>query len=150
MTTPAWQPGFQGTFNVAPTFTDPHDASPSAYLALAASTGPNGYVLVNGTGPVIAWQAPADNLLHRVAVFASLVVGTLEVGGQIVLNFTDPSGTARNLNFYSAGQAAGYFAATGGGVPLLITVKAGTTVTLSQGTALTGGAATLWADIWAS
>jgi hypothetical protein len=123
-TLPAWQPA----------------------IVLQATTGTTGYTLVNGTGSILTWTAPNDGNLHRVLLFAIQAVITTETGGQITATLTMPNGTSYTPQIFAAGAAAGGHDI---GQSVFI-IEAGTTFTLSQGTALTGGSAILWAEIWGS
>jgi len=145
MTTP-WQPGFQGTFNVAPTFTDPHDGSPSAYLALVASTTTAGFTLQNATPGIITWNAPNDNQPHWFIAIGNTVVGSAETGGAISCTFTSPTGSSHLGTLDAGGNAGG----TKNWNQLTGVVAPGTTVTIAQSSALTAGAAVAFAGIWAA
>lgn len=118
-------------------------------MGLIASTdtaSPNGVALVNGTPVILSWAVPADGRRHRFQLIASLTVASLETGGEVDLAWTAPDGTViSGVPVFAAGLAAGVSA---GFFSRL--VKPGTTVTFSQGSALTGGAATLWAELWGS
>jgi hypothetical protein len=122
--------------------------SPQA-LALVATTGPSGYVLVDGTGNIITWTAPDDGQLHRYLIFVQQIVTSDETGGELAIQFTGMDGNVYTEQFSAPGLTAGFygpasFAFTSG------IIKAGTALTISQFTALTGGAATLWPEIWGS
>lgn len=108
---------------------------------IVASTGAAGYTLVNGTGTIFTWTAPSDSALHRVLLLVTLGVTSAETGGQLQLSGTNPAGTTANQSFLSA-QGTGNHEAQ-----FSLQVQAGSTVTLSQNTALTAGAAVLWADL---
>lgn len=115
-------------------------------LQLQAATPVAGTALANGTPAILSWTAPNDGGLHRAVVFGVLDVAVQEVGGQVNVAYTLPDGTANSFAALNAGMGAGpanLFSYT-------FVVKAGTTVTVAQATALTGGAATLWAEIWGS
>ena len=117
-------------------------------LALQASTGTSGYTLVNGTGNIITWTTPNDGGLHRIAVFASIHVSSTETGGVIALTYTLPDGTASGTHTLLGGAQS-----AGDGVPsanYMVPIEANTTVTVKQSTALTGGTAIAWAEIWGS
>jgi hypothetical protein len=118
------------------------DAVPG--LAKAADTGQGGYALVNGTGAILAWTAPADGQQHRVTAVLIQHVTLAETGGAIQVTYTLPDGTASSATPFAGGSAAGVASNV---VDRL--VQAGTTVTLSQSSALTAGAAGVWAQIWA-
>jgi hypothetical protein len=120
-----------------------------AGMGLQAATAAAGYALADGTGAILAWTVPNDGQLHQFLVFPWLTVASTETGGELAIAFTTPGGSAVTEQFAAGGLAAAdygaaYFSFT------QVPVKAGTTVTISQFTALTGGAATLWAALWGS
>jgi hypothetical protein len=117
-------------------------------LALQATTGAAGYPLVNGTGNIVTWTTPNDGLLHRVLIVAVLHVTSAETGGQCSLLTTLPDGTAVNKTLFSASQAAGEFWPISFSTPQLQPVQANTAVTVTQASALTAGAATVWVELW--
>jgi hypothetical protein len=117
-------------------------------MGLLAATPAAGYTLVNGTGTIITWTAPADGQLHRVIIIAQLLVTSNETGGQVTVNFTDMNGNTRSPPIYAGGSAAGLIAPTASAATQLI--KSGTAFSLFQGSALTLGAAVLWAEVWGS
>jgi hypothetical protein len=133
---------------MAPTGTDKKITVANLCLSQQASTGASGYTLVNGTGNIITWTAPNDGALHRVLLMFTLHITSTETGGQVSVTLTTPDGGAATFaNAISAGGGTtgtftpgtnGYF------------VQAGTTLTVKQNTALTAGAAVLWAELWAS
>jgi hypothetical protein len=116
-------------------------------MTKVADTGNSGYTLVNGTGTILSWTAPNDGALHRAVLVATLEVTSAETGGQIIFQVTSlPGGHTPNFApFGGSAGAGGYvFSESGFAVP------AGQTVALKQNTALTPGAAVLYAQIWAS
>lgn len=119
-------------------------------LLQQATTGGSGYALVNGTGTIISWTAPNDGNMHRVLVFAVLHITSNETGGTIALNFDLPDGTTGNKTIFSQNQSASVVYPLANNCPQFLLVEANTAVSLSQSTALTGGAATLFAELWAS
>jgi hypothetical protein len=116
-------------------------------LALQTATPVAGFALVNSAPTILTWNVPNDGQLHRFIVAASMDVTVNEVGGLVGIAFTMPDGTFVPVNIFAASQNAGFN-------PLfnayMYSVQAGSTVTVRQFTALTGGAATLWAEIWGS
>lgn len=112
-------------------------------LARQATTGAAGYALVNNTGNIITWAVPNDGLLHSLVIYSTVVIASAATGGQLAVSWTKPDGTTFLSNFLSANAAQG--TQTPG---FNATVKAGTTVSLTQNTALTGGTASTWAEIW--
>lgn len=113
-------------------------------LQLQATTGPAGYALANGTGNIVTWAVPNDGALHRFLIVANLLVTSAETGGAVGLSaLLSPSGASHSPGLLAGGAAAGltqvnnaYFA------------QAGSVVTLAQTSALTAGAAVLWAELW--
>jgi hypothetical protein len=122
----------------------PFGANPA--LALQAATPAAGFALVNGTPTILTWTAPNDGQQHRVQVFASLHVTSTETGGVINLTGVFPDGTSATFQLIAGSQGSGTFSPN---PARQIIVEAGQTVTVTQ-TALTGGAAVLWAEIWGS
>jgi hypothetical protein len=119
-------------------------------LTPLATTGAAGYTLVNGTGNVITWTAPNDGAMHRVLIFAVLRVTSNETGGLITVAYTLPDASAHTNNLIGGGQAAGTYFPLNSNGPQELLVQANTAVTIAQGSALTGGAGVLWAEIWGS
>jgi hypothetical protein len=114
-------------------------------LNIVQSTGQAGYTLINGTGTLFTWTAPNDGALHRFTINATQHVTGAETGGVIQVAFTAPDGTASTFNLFAGGSGLGVTSGTGSRQ-----VEAGTVVTVSQSTALTAGAAILWADLLAA
>jgi hypothetical protein len=119
--------------------------APGPSLELQATTGPNGFALQDATPTIISWTAPNDGNLHRVVCFFELQITSAQTGGEVNLPFTDASGTIRSFVLASGGQGAGNVNA-----PNEVLIKAGTTISVAQISALTAGAATVWAEIWGS
>jgi trimeric autotransporter adhesin len=116
-------------------------------IALLATTGINGYTLVNGTGNIITWTAPNDGNLHRVMVLASLTVTSATTGGQISISFTAPGGGVGGPTIFNASLSAATRAPSS---PTTVVIEANTTISVSQTSAMSAGAAVLWAEIWGS
>ena len=112
-------------------------------MALRATTGADGYTL-GGTGTITGWPVPGDGALHRVLIGGTLDVTATATGGAVTITFTSPAGTTRSTLLLGPNQPAGVQIPG----PFMLTVKAGTTVSLTQSTPLTAGAAVLYADIW--
>lgn len=114
--------------------------------ALQEQIGVAGTPLVNGTPTVLSWTAPADGQEHRAFVIATLHVTGAATGGALHVTGTTPDGTgAANPQMLPASEAVGVFQ----NIVTLI-VASGSVVALVQTTALTAGAALLWAEIWGS
>lgn len=118
-------------------------------LALVATTGPTTtpYTLAATGAPIVilTWTAPNDSKMHRFTVNATQRVTANETGGVIQVAFNAPDGTASTFNLFPGGGSQALTAASGSRQ-----VEPNTTVTVSQTSNLTGGAAILWADLFAS
>lgn len=117
-----------------------------AGMTLLGTAGLAGFTLVNGTPTIISWTAPNDGLLHRVTLFTILHVTSTETGGMIDAAYTTPDGAANAGQIYTGAQATGAHSAAA----FTFIIGANTTFSLTQASALTGGAAVLWAEIWGS
>ena len=114
-------------------------------LSLQATTGVDGYTLINGTGDVITYQPPSDGGLHRVTIHATLSVTSGETGGAVIATGTAPDGSALSVTLFAGGASNG-----ASRIQSSMQVKGGTTVAVHQSSALTAGAAVMWAEIWGS
>lgn len=124
----------------------PTPVFPATALGPLLATPAGGYALQNGTPTILTWVAPSDGNNHRVELFGQLVVTSAETGGQVSVTYTDPAGNAHTVTLVAAGQGTGP-------ASLAVTrfvIKSGSTFTVSQSTALTAGAGTLWCEIWGS
>lgn len=120
--------------------------APLPALELQAATPESGYALINGTGTVISWTAPNDGNMHRFQIVGALIVTSAETGGEVEILFTPPGGTQQSKVFASPNVAPGTYNTT----IQAGTIGPGTTVLLSQATALTAGAASVTGEIWGS
>jgi hypothetical protein len=115
-------------------------------LALQAATPVGGFALQNGTPTILSWTAPNDGLLHRILVISNLHVTSGETGGAVSCAYSYPDGfgglSSITPGTTGAGSVPGTFLARN--------IQAGSMVTIEQVSALTAGAATLWAEIWGS
>lgn len=128
---------------LAGTYPNPSLASPP--LVLQAATPVAGFALQNATPTIISWTAPNDGNQHRILVISSQHVTVAETGGKIQLNCSLPDGSAAIPPLFGGTSGTGLSVNNIG-----VIVEAGATVTITQNTALTAGAATVWAEIWAS
>jgi hypothetical protein len=121
----------------------------SQVMTLQATTGINGYALVNGTGTIISWTPPNDGNMHRSVVFAMLNITSTETGGELAIEFYGPSSAGGNLAFglFSPNLGAGWEGITSW---IAILSAPNEPVAITQYSALTGGAAVLYAEIWGS
>jgi hypothetical protein len=113
---------------------------------LKATTGLGGFALQNATPTVFQWTAPDDGKVHRITLIAQLDVASAETGGVVNLQFTDLQGNFQSRQAFAGGLGAGF---TQGASPMSFLVEAGQTVFLAQSSALTAGAATVFAELWA-
>lgn len=113
-------------------------------LRLVAATGAAGFNLQNATSTILTWTAPNDGNMHRISVVGVLHVTSAETGGAVTIPYLAPDGSGSTTTLFAGGAGLGTTGASADRI-----VQAGSTVTLSQASALTVGAAVLWAEIWA-
>lgn len=122
-TAPAWQIGY----------------------TLQSQTAAAGFTLANSTNTIITWSVPNDGAIHHLLCSAYVFATATMTGGQINMSFTDQGGNViSGVDLVNGGTTTG----NANWNFQIFPVKAGTTVTISQGTALTAGAAKCWAEIW--
>lgn len=119
----------------------------AAGMTLLATTGASGFALQNGTPTILTWTAPNDGQIHRIIASGSVYVSIAETGGHVTLGGTLPNGQALNAQNISTGGFGVGVVVSG---PIMTYIAAGTTVTVVQASALTAGAAVLFAEIWGS
>jgi len=112
-------------------------------LTLQESTGTEGYTLIDGTGTILSWTVPNDGNIHTAVISVTLDVTSTETGGAFGISFTAPNGSSAASTISSGGSSAGGHPVT----PAVAICEPGSTVYLTQNSALTGGAAVLWATI---
>lgn len=121
----------------------------AAGLTKVATTGANGFALQNGTSTILSWTAPDDGNLHSVILCGKLNVTAVMTGGatEFLLNGV-------GLNMSNRTSTTQFFGGGGFGVgdfgPFQVTLEPGDTIGIAQSSALTAGAATVYAEIWAS
>jgi hypothetical protein len=116
---------------------------------LQSATPAAGFTFVNATPVILSWTAPSDGKLHRYTIYVGQTVSSNMTGGETAILFTTPGGTPESQQFGAAGLAAGFYGPNSFAF-LSGMVEAGTTVTIEQFTAMTAGAAVMWAELWAS
>lgn len=119
-------------------------------MQLVATTGPSGAALQNGTPTFLSWTAPSDGQMHRVQVNAVLHVTSAETGGVVIISGVLPDGGIISKSLFGGGAAAGFIYPPTIAAPQTVVIGAGTTYTISQSSALTAGAAVMFAELWAS
>jgi hypothetical protein len=112
-------------------------------LTPQAQTPVAGFALQDATPTILTWNVPDDGNLHYFLVYAILNVSSPETGGQVIIKFTDPSGAAHTFQLLAAGLSGENAPAV-----LPLAVESGSTVSVAQNSALSAGAATLWAAIF--
>ena len=115
--------------------------------SLKSATPAAGTALINGTQNILSWTAPNDGQQHRAQLYISTHVTVAETGGGMAFEGTLPDGQGFAWSASSGGQAAGFDSSV---FVFAVIVGPGATVTLTQFSALTAGAAVVWAEIWAS
>ena len=125
--------------------------SATAALQQQATTGTSGYALINGTGNIITWTAPSDGNLHRVVIVCTVHVTSTETGGELAVSLFTPDGQNTVQAVLPANLSTGVYGLTGGAAGWnAVVIEAGSVFALRQFNALTAGAATVWAELWAS
>jgi hypothetical protein len=107
-----------------------------------STTGTSGFPLQNATpSNIVSWTAPNDGQLHQALISATLVVASAETGGQVFIRWTS-GGAAQVFTVANANLGTG-------GVTYnnVCVVDPGATIHIDQNTALTAGAATMYAVI---
>lgn len=116
-------------------------------MGLLAQTPVAGVALANGTPTILSWTAPSDGKNHRIWVIATGFATVIEVGGQVNVNYALPNGNTSPFPLLLPGtQGVGYITAA----YVAAVIGPGAVVSIQQGSALTSGAATVWAEIWGS
>lgn len=112
-----------------------------------ATTGTGGYALTGSTGTILTYTAPSDGCLHWATFTAQLIVSSAETGGQVNLNVP-----GLGISIFAAGNATGTFHplqnSVSGSESFLL--RPGDTIAIQQATALTAGAAVLYADLYST
>jgi len=106
------------------------------------ASGLTGFALQDATPQILTWTAPNDGNQHHVRVDTNLYVTSAETGGAIQVTSTLPNGTAVAGLQHAAGLGTGFAHAI-----IEYLIEPGSTITLQQSSALTVGAATLWAEL---
>lgn len=109
---------------------------------IVATTGPGGFALQNATPIILQWTAPNDGQLHPGFVSGGLVVTAAETGGAVVVTIGVGS-----VNVYQGGLGIGTRGMSDQSDGLQFMLLPGGTITISQQTALTAGAATVYVSV---
>ena len=117
---------------------------PTYAMQLQATTGQSGFALQNGTPNIITWTAPSDGQLHRFEVVWSVHVTSALTGGAVHVTAYTGDGVAGTASaMLGGGESIGGYAGIEGG-----TTGPGTAVVVAQESAVTAGAALIFAEIW--
>ena len=119
------------------------------FLTRQAATAAAGFALQNATPTILTWTAPADGNNHRVEILGEVSISSNETGGLVQVQFTDPGGSSRTLTLINGGLGSGVQVASFAGNNSFV-IQSGSAVNINQSTALTGGAATAYLEIWGS
>ena len=125
----------------------PDPVASAATLTLRAITGDGGFALQDGTPVILSWTAPDDGRLHSIMQVAYIHAASDMTGGNIGCSFTDPDGNSVTDPVFVTGALSADFSNWNSNVLL---VQPGSVSTVDQATALAAGAATCWAEIWAT
>ena len=113
-------------------------------LPITAETSATGVALINGTQTLLTATVPNDGKVHQAYIMTLKTVTATITGGKLTLSWTWPTGLISP--YTTTNTAAAEYPKTStalGGV----LVKPGTTVTVKQTTAMTAGAAKVYAKI---
>ena len=108
---------------------------------ITAETSATGVTLINGTQTILAVTVPNDGKVHQVYAAAYKDVTATLTGGQTRINYTLANGTATYTTTLNTTVATHYTSR-----PTLL-VTPGSAVTVTQSTAMTAGAAKVYAKI---
>lgn len=111
---------------------------------LQVATPAAGFTLQNGTPTILTWTAPNDGKLHPFNVYFRCIVSVAETGGHVGFTF---GSTGNGINLNSGTEGVGDHENESGSAFLAF---ANETITVSQLSALTAGAAIVYCQIWAA
>ena len=114
------------------------EGAPADFLSTGTAAA-----LINGTQTLCKWTAPNDGSYHAVMVFYIATVASDMTGGEVSLEYTQ-AGAPQTQIILNAGLTA---SPAFGGLLNTVLIDPGSTIEVVQDTALTGGAATVWAAL---
>ena len=117
-------------------------------LARVAATAAAGFALQNATPTILEWTTPDDGQIHAISTFAALNVTAATTGGALAW-VLEIDGVSTQQPVFNAGLGVALYQGSNG-YPSGYEVGPNTTVKLLQTSAMTAGAARLYAEIWAS
>ena len=118
-------------------------------LTRVATTGPNGFALQNGTPTILSWTAPNDGALHDVLIMATEEITVALTGGIVAAGWNTTNYFTRVFDNTAVDVYPGPFNSLGR-APICFSVLPGGQALLFQYSAVTAGAATIYADMWAA
>ena len=113
-------------------------------LPITAETSATGVALINGTGAIITAIVPNDGKVHQVVATMIKSVTSALTGGRTSVHWTNPLGVVTSLT--TTQTAVGTYGTSSTASPLSL-ASPGTTVYASQTSAMTTGAAKVYAKI---
>ena len=113
-------------------------------LPITAETSATGVALINGTQTILTATVPNDGKVHQLAPNVIKTVTTALTGGTVTMSWTNAAGVVSSYKMTGT-AVSGYYLSPASTVNT--TLKPGTTVTLKQTTAMTAGAAKVYAKI---
>lgn len=139
---------FGRTGNVVAEAGDYSAAQIAGGLSRVATTGAAGFALQNATPTILSWTAPDDGQLHTIIVPGLIDVSSAATGGSCALVVNGVTLVAAGgYTWLNGNLPAATYEPT---APIAVGVPPGQTAELAQHAALTAGAATVYAEIWAS
>jgi hypothetical protein len=117
-------------------------------LQLRAATGVAGFALQDATPTILSWTAPNDGNKHRAEIFFSAAVQSAVTGGEIAFTYTlDGMNAGDIILLYANSMYTGTYPPVN---PAAVMIDPGTTISVMQQSAMTGGDCIVWAEIWGS
>ena len=111
---------------------------------ITAETSATGEALINGTQSILTVTVPNDGKVHTLLYWMARDVTVAVTGGAVQVKWTAPT---RTVTTTSTQTAVGVYYVPGSLTGLEMALKPGTAVTLTQTTAMTAGAAKVYAKI---
>ena len=112
---------------------------------VTAETSATGVALINGTQTILKVTVPNDGKVHTALWWVVKKVTTAITGGTVSANWTMATGTANTHS--TAATAVGSNYMTSSSLPSATGISPGTAVTIVQASAMTAGAAKVYAKI---
>lgn len=115
---------------------------------VTAETSATGVALINGTQTILTVTVPNDGKVHAILSVALVKdVTAVLTGGTVSITWTTAAGTAQTITCPTGTASVGVDVRSAIHTSLHVSLKPGTTVTVTQTTAMTAGAAVVYAKI---